>query len=160
MARSLLRPSRDINEVIRGILGKAQKMYGIQIHLFVFISNHYNLICTIPDTKTLADFECCLNGNLAREINRLLGRQGPVWSDRYHSIEILDDSAMVGRAHYLMSHGCKEGLVNRPTDWPGVTIVEALLTGEPIRGFRFNRSTEGYERSQGRAFDRYEFATP
>jgi len=62
--RHLLRPSDDLNEIVLGILGLAQLMYGIQIHLFVFMSNHYHLILTIPDAKVLADFECFLNGNL------------------------------------------------------------------------------------------------
>ncbi len=155
----LLRPSEELNEIILGILGRAQLMYGIWLHLFVFMSNHYHLIATIPDAKVLADFACYLNGNLAREANRQLGREGPVWSRRYRSIEILDDVAMVDRAHYLTSHGCKEGLVGRPIDWPGATSVQALLTGEPARGFWFDRAEESYHRNLGRTVGRYDFAT-
>lgn len=35
-----------------------------------------------------------------------------------------------------------------------------MLTGEPIRGFWFNRSAEGDKRTQNQPFDKYEFATP
>ena len=71
--RHLLRPSDDINEIVLGILGRAQQLFGIRIHAFMFMSNHYHLIITIPDAHALAKFECYLNGNLAKEAGRLHG---------------------------------------------------------------------------------------
>ncbi len=158
--RHLLRPSDELNEIILGILGRAQKLYGIRIHVFVFMSNHYHLIVTIPDALALAMFECYLNGNLAREAGRLHGWRDKLWSCRYRAIPILDDVAMVDRAHYLLSHGCKEGLVARPSEWPGVTSLRSMLTGEPIHGYWFDRSAEWFNRQKGRPSDKYEFAEP
>ena len=157
--RHLLRPSDDINEIILGILGRAQELYGIRIHAFVFMSNHYHLILSIPDAKALAKFEGYLNGNLAKEAGRLHAWREKVWSRRYRAIPILDDVAMVARLHYLLSHGCKEGLVARPSDWPGVSSLQTMLTGEPSRGYWFNRTAEYYNRRRGRPFDKYAFAT-
>ncbi len=157
--RYLLRPSNDLNEIILGIIAVAQAMYGLEIHFYVFMSNHYHLLATIPDAKALSNFECFLNGNLARQANQLHGWTGAFWSERYTAISILDDEAMVNRAHYLLSHGCKEGLVERPQDWPGVSSLQSILRGRPDRGFWFNRTSESAARRCGLQPDRYEFAT-
>jgi len=157
--RHLLRPSDDINEIILGILARAQQLCGIRIHAFVFMSNHYHLLVTIPNAHALARFECYLNGNLAKEAGRLHGWKDKFWSRRYRAIPILDDVAMVNRFEYLLSHGCKEGLVARPQDWPGVSSIRSILAGEPSRGFWFNRSAEWFARNRDPRPDRYEFAT-
>ncbi len=157
--RFLLRPSDDLNEIVLGILGRAQEACGIRLHAFIFMSNHYHLILTVPDTEALARFECYLNGNLAKEAGRLHGWKEKVWSRRYTAIPILDDVAMVQRLEYLLSHGCKEGLVARPQDWPGASSLQAMLTGEPIRGYWFNRTAEWYARRRGTSVDKYAFAT-
>jgi len=39
-----LRPSPLLCEIIIGILGRAQALYGLEIHAFVFLSNHYHLL--------------------------------------------------------------------------------------------------------------------
>jgi len=158
--RHLLRPSDELNEIILGILGRAQQKFGIQIHAFVFLSNHYHLIVSIPDVGALADFECYLNGNLAREAGRLHGWRDKFWSRRYRAIPILDDAAMEERLHYLLSQGCKEGLVQRPQDWPGAFSVHSMLTGEPCRGYWFDRTAEWFSGRRGDTVDKYEFATP
>jgi REP element-mobilizing transposase RayT len=159
--RHLLRSSDEINEIILGILGRAQKKYGIRIHVFVFMSNHYHLIITIPDAEALAEFENYLNGNLAREAGRLHGWRDKFWSRRYTAIPILDDVAMEARASYVLSNGCKEGLVETPRDWPGVTSLQSMLTGEASRGFWFNRTAEWHNRRRRNpATDKYAFATP
>lgn len=157
--RFLLRPSDDLNEIVLGVLGRAQEMSGVRIHAFIFMSNHYHLILTVPNAKALARFEWYLNGNLAKEVGRLHGWKEKVWNRRYRAIPILDDVAMVARLEYLLSHGCKEGLVARPQDWPGASSLQAMLTGEPIRGFWFNRSAEWYARRRGKPMDKYAFAT-
>ncbi len=146
--RHLLVPSDDLNEIILGIVGRAQELYGVRIHAFVFMSNHYHLIVTVPDGLALAKFEGYLNGNLARDVGRLHGWKDKIWSRRCRAIPILEDVAMVDRAEYLLSHGCKEGLVERPRDWPGVSRLNAMLRGEPSRGFWFSRTAEWHNRGR------------
>ena len=56
--RYLMRPSPAVNDMIRGVLGRALYLcrYSIKIHVMVFLSNHYHILLTTPDTKTLSDF--------------------------------------------------------------------------------------------------------
>ena len=59
---------------------------------------------------------------------------------------------------YIQSHGCKEDLVARPQDWPGVHCVTALLNGEPITGTWFDRTREWEARLRGEEFGARQFA--
>ncbi len=69
-----------------------------------------------------------------------------------------EEEAQVGRLVYILSHGCKENLVARPQDWPGVHCVTALLTGQPSEGTWFDRTREREARSRGEEFGARQFA--
>jgi len=155
--RFLLRPSPALVAIIGGILARAVARYGIQIHLFTFISNHFHIIATIPDVAALSRFMCYVNGNTAREVGRLVDWEGRFWSRRYRSIEILDDDAQVERFKYVLSHGCKEGLVAHPRQWPGPNCVDALLEGTPVKGKWIDRTAMYYAGRRGKPVDEADF---
>ena len=99
------------------------------------------------------------NSKLAREVARSTGWRDKVFSRRYHAILISDEEeAQVGRLVYVLSHGCKENLVARPQDWPGVHCVTALLTAQPIEGSWFDRTKEWEARQLGEEFSVRQFA--
>jgi hypothetical protein len=64
----------------------------------------------------------------------------------------------VGRLQYLLSQGCKEGLVRSPRDWPGASSTEALLTGRSVEGRWFDRTAEFLARRRGQRPGKYEFS--
>ena len=53
----------------------------------------------------------------------------------------------------------KEGLVESPLEWPGLHCARALMTGEPIVGYWFNRTREWAARRRGEDFGVYDYAT-
>ncbi len=63
------------------------------------------------------------------------------------------------RLKYLLANGVKEGLVESPLDWPGVSCAKALAHGEPLEGVWFNRCKEWAARNRGKEVGRYDFAT-
>ncbi|MEO6709103.1 MAG: hypothetical protein ABIP42_05950 [Planctomycetota bacterium] len=147
-------------EIILGILGRAQALYGLQIHAFVFLSNHYHLLCSPLDPEQLARAMCFINSNLAREAGRLHGFREKFWSRRYQAIPVTGElAAQIERLRYLLAHGCKEGFVLTPADWPGVHCIDALLQGKPLQGVWFDRSLEFGARRQGLEFGAREFTT-
>ena len=148
--RYLLRPSKKLNRLVVGVLARAAAMYGVSLHVFTFVSNHYHLILTIPNVATLARFMNYVNSNIAKEVGRLHNWKDKFWSRRYSSIEVLDDDAQIERLEYLLSHGCKEGLVADPRDWPGATCVDALLEGKPVRGVWIDRTALWSARRRGK----------
>jgi hypothetical protein len=103
---------------------------------------------------------CFVNSNLARKAGRLNGWRERFWARRYQAIVVSqEESAQIGRLKYLLAHGRKEGLVARSQDWPGVHEVDALLRGEPLVGYWFDRTRECAARARRERFDRLQFAT-
>ena len=154
--RFLLRPSRDLNEIVGGILARAARLHGVGIVHFTVLANHYHLLLRPGDARRLAGFMCYLNGNLAREAGRLHGWRERLWSRRYRAVVVSDEpAAQVARLRYLLANGCKEGLVASPTQWPGASGIWALLTGEPVRGWWFDRTAEYEARRRGEPVRKY-----
>lgn len=160
-SRLLLRPSPALSEIIVGIVGRAQRRYAMQIHAFVFLSNHYHLLVTARSARQLAAFMGYVNSNLAREAGRLQGWRQKFWGRRYQAIVVSDeDRSQVARLEYVLAHGAKEGLVLSPKHWPGVHCVHALL--DPTRvsvGTWFDRSAEFRARLKGMEFGARTFAS-
>lgn len=141
--RMLLRPSKALNQVALGVLGRAQRRYQIPIHAVVFMSNHYHLLASPPNAQRFSEFMCYLNTNLSKEIGRLHDWTGPMWHRRYDQVLVSDEeAAQVERLSYLLAHGSKEHLVDSPKDWPGIHFAKAILKQTPLEGLWFDRSKE------------------
>jgi REP element-mobilizing transposase RayT len=141
--RLLLRPSPELNDIAAGILGRAQRLYPVDIVAFSLMSNHYHVVVEVEDARRLARFVGYFNSNLAREISRRTGWTGKIWDRRYQAILISgEEEAQVERFRYVLSHGCKENLVARLREWPGLHCVRQLVDGEPLAGTWFDRTQE------------------
>ncbi|MDX1500913.1 MAG: transposase [Thermoanaerobaculia bacterium] len=158
-ARFLLRPSRDLNEIVLGIVGRAAQRYDVKVCAFVFLSNHAHLLLQPADAEQLALFMGYVNGNLAKEAGRLHVWRERFWARRYQAIVVShEEAAQVARLRYLLDNGCKESLVRRPADWPGAHCVEGLLSGRPLRGVWFDRSAEYEARRRGERVGKYTYS--
>jgi hypothetical protein len=142
--RLLMVPEPTLNRSILGVLGRAQRLYPVQIHAYVFAGNHYHLLLTVDDAYQLAAFTGYLNSNLAREIAHLTNWTDKIWSRRYESIEVSgEEEVQAARMKYLLAHGPKEALVERPEEWPGVHCVSPLLSGQAtVEGTWYDRTRE------------------
>lgn len=159
-ARLLLRPSPHILEITLGVLGRAQRRTGVAIHAFVFLSTHYHLLVSVTDAAQLAKFVGFLNSNLARELGRIHDWKEKLWGRRYQAILVSEEvAAQVERLLYLARHGCKEGLVSDPLEWPGATSWQATLDGRSLEGTWFDRTAECLARRKGIEFGARAFAS-
>ena len=160
-SRFLLRPSPALNEIIVGVLGRAQKKYPIRCCGFSFVSTHFHLLLDVDNARQLSSFMRYLNSNLARELGRLVDWRDKVWARRYQAIVISnEEEAQIARLAYVLAHGVKEGLVEKVSQWPGVHCVRALVEGETVEGYWFDRSQEYAARQRGQDFGRLSYATP
>lgn len=138
-----------MRSLILGVLGRSLRLYPLKLHAFVFMSNHYHLLVTVRDSLQLAQFMNYLNSNLAREAGRLHDWREKFWGRRYQAIVVSEEeSAQVNRIRYLLSHGCKEGLVARPGQWPGAHSVKALVSGQVLEGRWIDRTKECLARAR------------
>jgi REP element-mobilizing transposase RayT len=159
-SRFLLRPDPAVNDIVVGVLGRAQQKYPIRICSYVFASNHFHLILDVDDALQLARFMRYVNSNLARKIGRLVNWRDKIWARRYQAIVIsAEETAQVERLKYVLAHGVKEGLVEKITHWPGVHCAQALITGETVQGYWYDETQAYAARRRGEDFDRMRFAT-
>jgi hypothetical protein len=159
-SRLLLRPSPAVNELVIGVLGRAQELYGVRGSFVAFASNHFHALLWVHDAEQLARFMQYVDSNVAREVGDLVGWSGPFWARRYSAIVVSEEeSAQVDRFRYILSHGVKENLVERVLDWPGVHAARAILEDTPLKGYWFDRTQEYAARNRGEEFGRLTYAT-
>ena len=49
-------------------------------------------------------------------------------------MESNEEHAQLERLRYHLSHGCKENLVARLSEWPGVHLIHAVENGGVLKG--------------------------
>ena len=110
------------------------------------------------DTKQMADTMNLVNTNLSKEVHKFVGDKvwpGHLWAGRYHHVPVTDEELVqIARLRYALEQAVEAGLVDRPSQWPGVHSVDALLSGEPLRGIWYDR-TKQWAASQRRQQQTY-----
>jgi hypothetical protein len=157
--RLLLRPSPELATIIVGIVGKAQALCCMTIHAFVFMSTHAHFLVSPTSAAELARFMQFVNARVAKEAGRLHAWRDRLWSRRYRSIVVADDTAAYARLRHIFAHSAKEGLLASPAAWPGPNCIAALTKGELLRGTWFDRSKEFLARQRGEKVSPLQFAT-
>jgi hypothetical protein len=93
----------------------------------------------------LPGFMCYYLGNLARSINAIRGRSGPVFHRRYDATRILDARAAVHYLAYLIANPVRAGLVERHDQWPGL-LLYARRSRRQIRFVEINRTAHRHSK--------------
>jgi REP element-mobilizing transposase RayT len=159
--RFLLRPSRAVNDLVTGVIGRAQRKYGMKVHALTVLSGHWHALLTPDSSHQLAAFVDYVAGNIAREIGRLHDWREKFWARRYSAIVVSDEAeAQVERLAYVLGQGVKENLVERPHHWPGVHCAAALLVGTDLEGTWFDRTACYEARRKGEDKTAADFAIP
>lgn len=137
----LLRPSKRLNSLIAGVVAKAQGKYPVNVVSLCVLSNHYHLLVTASSQKDVSKFMNFVASNVAREAGEIHGWKGKFWAGRYKCSPITGEEAIqVARLKYVLSQGCKEGLVASPRNWPGLNSAKAQMTGQGLRGAWIDRT--------------------
>ena len=159
-SRFLLRPSNELNTMIKGVLGRAARRYRMKVCYFIVMSNHMHLLLIPRNARQLARFMNYVDSNVAKEGGRIHGWREKFWGRRYKPIAFTDEEeAQIAGLRYLLAHGCKEGLVRKPSEWPGASGLRALLSGKSVVGHWFDRTAEYYARRSGERPGKWDYAT-
>lgn len=100
--------------------------------------NHVHLIVEADDTAALRSGVQGLATRLARAVNRVVGRRGKVWEERYHRHDLAGPREVRRALVYVLQNGHKHGLVPRGTLDP-LSSATALV-GWNARGARLVRA--------------------
>ena len=160
--RRFLRPSKEVNERILGVLGRAQKKYEMEIHGLAVASTHWHFLLRPRDAAHLSSFMCFVKTNVSKEIGKkLLNWDGAFFNGRYHSTTVSNEAEdQVGVLRYILAHGPKELLVDSVAEWPGAHSAVATIKGEDLVGKWFDRTSVCNSRARlGESVDVETFAT-
>jgi REP element-mobilizing transposase RayT len=116
----LLRPSQATNDVFRYVLAVASQRFGVRVHAYCVLSNHFHLIVTDPGAR-LPAFEQYLDSLVARALNASLGRWESFWApSSYSAVALHSPEDIVEKAAYVLANPVAAGLVRSGRDWPGL----------------------------------------
>jgi REP-associated tyrosine transposase len=128
----LLRPSRAANELFSYILAVAAGKYGILLHAYCVMSNHFHLVLMDPERK-LPKFEQYLDALVARAFNALHGRWDYFWTaGSYSAVTLLTPADILDKMAYVLANPTKGGLVRTGAEWPGLWSAPERIGGCPV----------------------------
>lgn len=112
-------------EIYSDLLTFVTWAYGIHVHAFVLMSNHFHLILSTPE-RNLDESMKYLLGQSSKEINRLSGRINRVYGGRYKWTIIDNESYLINVLRYVYENPLKAGLVSEIEYYPYSTLNGVL----------------------------------
>lgn len=129
----LLRPSKLTNQLFSFILAVVAQRYGIEVHCFCILSNHFHLVVTDP-LGTSPAFMRDLCALVARSFNALHGRWENLWAPgSYSAVALLTPEDVLEKMAYVLANPAAADLVQRGSEWPGLWSAPAQIGGAPMR---------------------------
>jgi REP element-mobilizing transposase RayT len=128
----LLRPSEATSGTFLYVLALAAARFGVEVHAFCVLSNHYHLVVTDPDAR-LPAFAQYLDALVARAVNASHGRWETFWApSSFSAVALASPDDVVSKAAYVLANPVAGGLVRRASDWPGLWSAPEQIGGEPL----------------------------
>jgi REP-associated tyrosine transposase len=114
------------------LLAVAARRYGIEVHAYCVLSNHFHLIVSDPHAK-LPAFHQFLDALVARALNASLGRWEAFWgSNSYSAVKLVSANDIIDKAAYVLANPVAAGLVGAGSAWPGLWSSPELIGGEAL----------------------------
>lgn len=129
----LLRPSVLTNSIFLYVLAVAARRFGVRVHAFCVLSNHFHLVVTDPEAR-LPAFEQYLDSLVARAVNASLGRWESFWApSSYSAVALTSPEDVLDKTAYVLSNPVAAGLVRRAREWPGLWSAPEQIGGRALR---------------------------
>lgn len=96
------------------LLNEIHARFGVETLAYCLMTNHFHLVLRLEDDHLSAAMQH-FDGELARRVNSRVGRDGPLFRGRYHSIPVTTDPYLQFVVRYVHRNAL---------DLPGVDAVE------------------------------------
>jgi len=131
-----LRTSSAVDQLLLYALALAAKVCGVEVHSFVFLSNHHHIVLT--DVYGTLPFFCQIFHSLvARGLNFYHGRRGYLWDQgSYSAVHLETAEDVLDAIEYTRLNPVQAELVERCLEWPGLISAPSELAGGRRLGIR------------------------
>lgn len=125
----LLTPTEETTYIIARVWEMAQAKYDFTLCALMGMSNHTHDEIRLGQTP-LPRIQQFVKSQIARRMNRVLGRSGAFWMRRYHDTAILDAEASSSSVHYQHANPVRASLSEHAESWIGTTSHRAFVEGK------------------------------
>ena len=109
----------------------ACKIYGVQLHGYVLMSNHYHLLIETTQ-ENLSKFMKHVNASYAIYFNKKYKRSGHLWQGRFKSWYITDEAYLYTLISYIHNNPVKAKIVDKPEQYRQSSYLAFTQEVEPI----------------------------
>jgi REP element-mobilizing transposase RayT len=131
--RQTIFPDRADYERFMALLGETCGMWGLRVHAYSLLPNHYHLLVETPHAN-LSRALRHLNGLYTQRYNRAHLTDGPLFRGRYKAILVAADSYLLQLVRYIHRNPVEAGLVKDPSRHPWTSHRHYLGQGQPPAG--------------------------
>ena len=148
--RFLLRPSKEVNAIVKYAVVRACALMEVVLLGTTWESNHWHAVVYDPRCR-LPKFMHAIDTLVARALNAHYGLGDAFWAPgSYSNQELYGNETVMDKLTYTLVNPVKDGLVERPEDWPGFrTLPEdvgtTLVAERPEGAFFGGRRPPDYE---------------
>jgi putative transposase len=117
---------------------------------FVVMGTHYHLLVDTPRGNLSRGMQY-LNGVYAQRYNKVVGRDGHLFSARFSSREIKDNEYLKGAVRYVARNPVVAGLCRNAGDWKWSSYSAAIGTAQAPSFFDVRRPLALFDDNEARA---------
>ena len=125
--------------LLLGLLTENAKKFGVQVHAYVLMTNHFHLLATPATAEGLPQMMQAVGRSYVRYFNDAQGRSGTLWEGRYKSTLVQTDRYLLACMAYIDLNPVRAGLVADPRDYAWSSYghhigqrADKLLTPHPL----------------------------
>ena len=115
--RTIYLDDADHARYLKALSAEASK-YGLDVHSYTLMSNHYHVIATPRSETALADTMQQANSSYTRYFNRKYRRTGPLWNERPRVIPLEDERQWFTCLRYVELNAVRANMVTSPGEYP------------------------------------------
>ena len=126
-------------QTLLDLLDENAKKFGVAIHAYVLMSNHFHLLVTPQTADGLPQMMQAVGRRYVRYFNDRQKRSGTLWEGRYKSTLIQSERYLLACMSYIDLNPVRAGLVAQVRDYPWSSYghytgqrIDKLITPHPL----------------------------
>lgn len=107
----------DDQRRLLGDLGECAQRFGVAVHAYVLMSNHFHVLATPEDEGGLSAMMQAVGRRYVRLFNGRHGRTGTLWEGRFKGTVIDSERYLIACMAYMDLNPVRAGIVPHPADY-------------------------------------------